>query len=73
MFKFSGFGRTKNRRIGKGKRKKIRRLYRGLDKDGWQRKRAGRLRPQMRSSKKELQKELQNADNSLFGLQGRGY
>ena len=56
---YGGYGKTKSRRVGKGKRNKIRRQMRAHASDGWERKKANGLRPQERASKKFLKSEIE--------------
>lgn len=48
----------KKKRIGRGRKKKARRIYWADARDGGRRKRAGRLSPAFRPSKVELHTEL---------------
>ena len=59
----------KKKRIGRGRKKKARRIHWAGTRDGWQRKRAGRLAPAFRPSKVELHTEMHR---SRRGRQWRG-
>ena len=58
---FNGICNKKNRRISGGRKKKDRRCDRADSADGWERKRAGRLAPQHRTSKAVLRDELHDS------------
>ena len=55
---YNGICNTKNRRTSRGRKKKNRRCYRAYSADGWERKRAGGLAPQYRTSKAILRDVL---------------
>jgi len=46
-----------NRRTLRGRKKKIRRMSKASQNDGWQRKKAGGLAPAFHSSKKDFKEE----------------
>ena len=52
----SVFGKS-SRRVCKGRKKKVRRMCRAFNADGWSRKRAGTMSPQQRTSKRIFQME----------------
>lgn len=47
-----------SRRIGKGRKKKVRRMMRAFAQDGWERKKANGLSPQFRPAKKGSVNEI---------------
>ena len=48
------------RRVFKGRKKKTRRMDRAMKCDGWERRKAGKLKPQLVSSKREFKEEFEH-------------
>ena len=60
LTRYNGVCQTRPRRIAKGQKKKKRRVFRAIDADGWERKKANGLRPQRVTSKSLLRSALKH-------------